>query len=204
MIDEFDELRAAWQSETTQINVGRNELQVILRQKTNNTLSILRRNLGRDTLLNVLTIVVMVVFMGSYPPRNEEMYYAIAQIALLTAVPYLFFYISMQQVVQQSNVEGQNLVTSLQRILVHWEQSAKITIGLSIGLSPAIFLSLFWFWGRIEHVDPRKVLGIHWSTGPLLIIGLSVVASWLFKWWIQRLYGQYIAQIRAYLAELES
>lgn len=202
MIDEFDELRAAWQSEIAQNNVQSHELQAILRRKTDNTLSVLRRNLGRDTLLNVLTAIVMVVFMCSYTPRDNGMYYAIAQMTLLITVPYLFFYVSMQQVLKQTNVEGQHLVAALQRILVHWEQSAKITIGLSICLSPAIFLSLFWFLGSIEHVNPGKVLG--WSTGPLLIVGLSVVASLLFKWWIQRLYGRHIAQIRAYLAELES
>ena len=202
MIDEFDELRAAWQSEIEQNNVQSHELQAILRRKTDNTLSVLRRNLGRDTLLNVLTAVVMVVFMCSYTPRDNGMYYAIAQMTLLLMVPYLFFYVSMQQVLQQTNVEGQHLVAALQRILVHWEQSAKITIGLSICLSPAIFLSLFWFLGSIEHVDPAKVLS--WRTGPLLIIGLSAVAALLFKWWIQRLYGRHIAQIRAYLAELES
>lgn len=205
MNNEMNDFKSAWQSAAqVQPALDRTALKAMTEQKAKGIFDVLRTNLRNDIAINTVIVLSALVAVQYFAvPKNNGLYYAVIQLLLVNYVPYIFFAVFFVNVLNQIQLTGHKLLNTLQMTLMHWNQTSKALIWMGMALSPAIMLSAVWMLSSIEHPYARLIETQPFWVIALAVSGTSLLASYYYKLWMEKMYGQHIDVLRECLRELE-
>lgn len=202
---ELDNIKGIWQQLGNQNAELYNpsQIQELLRGKSNSVIATIRQNLLYEM---GLTIVCMLFFLIMPFLFEGSFLQIIMGIWGLLCVLYLVFYRQKYILVNQATFSNENLKAGLTTLIAQLEKYTQYYFWGNVILIPLVhitnFILLFFFFKHVDS-DPR-IFSI--VSNPVFIASYVVVASALmilfFRWYVNRMYGQYIQQLQSYLTEL--
>lgn len=167
----------------------------------------IRRNLLLEMGLNILTLLVVgLLLLFQFSSIAER---SIGGMLVLIALGFsLFTYLEAKRVGQLINVEG-TVLESLQKTLKGLEAfflryKRLVAVGTALGFLVGFFAGLQA--GREDKVALDEWLDQSWWYDIALLVGIALYVwlIWLFmKWYVHKLYGRHIAELRENLKLLE-
>jgi Flp pilus assembly protein TadB len=191
---ELDELRNIWQDLATQnsAELSENELVPILRQKTNDAISQLKRNLTIEMnicLYVCLPVLVLGCIFMDMPIFMQGFFVAAIIFTVLSVIYYrreLHFLAVSQQIV--------NLKEFLSATIQNLSSFVRFYLWFNYIVTP-IFIFFGIYWKSSQHSDYLMVTII-------MTLVLSIISIFFIRWYVQRLYGRYLATLQKNLDEL--
>jgi Flp pilus assembly protein TadB len=191
---ELDELRNIWQDLATQnsAELSENELVPILRQKTNDAISQLKRNLTIEMnicLYVCLPVLVLGCIFMDMPIFMQGFFVAAIIFTVLFVIYYrreLHFLAVSQQIV--------NLKEFLSATIQNLSSFVRFYLWFNYIVTP-IFIFFGIYWKSSQHSDYLMVTII-------MTLVLSIISIFFIRWYVQRLYGRYLATLQKNLDEL--
>ena len=191
---ELDELKNIWQDLATQdsVELSESELVPILRQKTNDAISQLKRNLTieMNTCLYVCLPVLVLggIFMDM--PIFMQGFFVVATIFTVLFIIYyrreLHFLGVSKQII--------NLKELLSATIQNLSSFVRFYLWFNYIVTP-IFIFFGVYWKSSQHSNYLTVTII-------MTLALSIISIFFIRWYVQRLYGRYLATLQKNLDEL--
>jgi membrane protein implicated in regulation of membrane protease activity len=191
---ELDELRHIWQDLATQgsVELSESELVPILRQKTNDAISQLKRNLKIEMnicLWVCLPIFVLACIFMEMPIFMQGFFVASVIFTALFVIYYrreLHFLEVSQKMI--------NLKESLSVTIQNLNRFLRFYLWFNYIVTP-IFIFFGIYWRSSQYPDYLTVTLI-------MTLALSIISIFFIRWYVQRLYGRYLATLQKNLDEL--
>ncbi|MBC7587194.1 MAG: hypothetical protein H7178_02455 [Chitinophagaceae bacterium] len=210
---ELDELKTQWQQESTseQPHKSGAEISVLLTKKTASVIGKLSRNLVMEIIFCCLFILgfTYVALFNSH--QSLRIYFSVFSIFCLLFLLVLFYL--LKKIKRLSNTDfpiKQNLI-NIHSII---KEFTKRYFQFTMGLIPICVI----FSGYLGYVDAgnsnptqgfERFDALFHSQRKLIIflitylIVFSVGIYYFTKWYIKKLYGRYLVQLKGYIDELE-
>lgn len=204
--EELENMKALWKTTVgTQQTLDRDQLRAIIRQRTQNIFSKIRRNLLFEVIVGVLAMVGWAIMVPRRAPGNDEAYLAALQLALLTVLPLGGYYYVGLRHLGRDIASDSRLVSALQQAIIYWDQTLKLYFWGGVALMPSLILSGVWFLNCVPGETFFKITTyLTWLDVLVWVVGLSAITI-LFVWIsIKISYAKYLAELKACLQELEA
>lgn len=201
---ELDNLKELWQQLDTQ-NTGRDDVEImrIIQQKSKSPVSRMKRNLF------VELIVVILLYSGSiwyFMATSSGRYNEISILLLLIGMLFLFYYYRKNKLLKQMQCVTCEVKSNLERQLNILEKYVHFYFVCGTILTPVAYFGS----GAIVMLNyPNEDIASGFTTSKAYIIfvfiGLLITIGSYFlnKWYIKKLYGQHIHQLRSLLHQME-
>lgn len=201
----MDELKSLWNaSMRDEKKQSREELIPLIRHRSRNVFSRMRRTLLLESGLGILFMILWMKIVPVLTPGNGEAYLAALQMALLTVIPLGFFYYMGFRHLNMGIATDARLVSSLQQTIAYWDQALRLYFWGSTALIPAFLLSAVWFQNCRPGIAFFKVgADTSWQEIVVWVFALSAFVT-LFVWISIRIsYRKHVEELKTYLKELE-
>ena len=180
-------------------------LEASLRRQSNSVTSKIKRNIWLETIAFVLCAIAAVVCWFMYPSLVVRVFCTVTWVFCL--VSGIYMYALYKKIVFYETVPG-TVRDSLQQIIGIVTRFTRLYFGISVGLLPVIYI----FGLIIGYLDISKqgqLLQFNWSKemlyyGIAFITGWSAIIYFLSKWYIRKLYGNYLLQLKQQLKDIEN
>jgi hypothetical protein len=191
---ELDELKNIWQDLATQnsTELSESELMPLLRQKTNDAISQLKRNLSIEMnicLWVCLPIFVLACIFMDMPIFMQGFFVATIIFTVLFVIYYrreLHFLEVSQKMI--------NLKESLSVTIQNLNRFVRFYLWFNYAVTP-IFIFFGIYWKSSQVTDYLMVTLI-------MTLALSIISIFFIRWYVQRLYGRYLVALQKNLDEL--
>ncbi len=172
----------------------------LLKKNTQSLVQKLYRNLLLEMYLCMFLTLACVVLALIIDDWNYKTFFTIdAALGLVVSIILL----SLTSRIKRLSTSDTTVRTNLETIVSIIYQYAWLYIRLGLGLLPLIFSLAFW----ITYIDPTIVpKPIRWDLFGYFLVALFIFgyASFRFtKWYLRKLYGNYVEQLEAMLNELD-
>lgn len=191
---ELDDLRHIWQDLATQdsVELSESELMPILRQKANDAISLLKRNLKIEMnicLYVCLPVLVLGCIFMDMPTFMLGFFVASVIFTVLFVIYYrreLHFLEVSQQIV--------NLKEFLSTTIQNLSSFVRFYLWFNYIVTPVfIFFGIYW---KASQYSDYLIVTL------LMTVILSVISIFFIRWYVQRLYGRYLKILQKNLNEL--
>lgn len=200
---DLDGLKDVWQSisakSAAQNNVSQAEIKTLIKGKTQNALSKIWRNILME--IYVAAAMLLVLFIFGIISQSNFIFFILGSVSLLIIATSLYFAGKFRKVFQLTkNLSTDNLRQSLEKLSKALSFYLKVYFIFSM-LALPIGLALGFLYAKYENGDYSISLR---EVGFFLIILLSLgtLLFFLLRIYLNALYGKYINELKAYLAEL--
>jgi hypothetical protein len=203
---ELDEFKTVLQSDKPEerIHLSADELQRYIHTKTTSITGKIKRSILFESAVGVLFIVIAVWAWFSYP----GMY--VRPFSLLAAGLCCFFFIYLVALYRKMNVYANTspaVKENLQQVIDILQQFIKLYFQLAI----LILLIAFIFGlitGYLRVTGDTAIKKFNWTKAIWIYLGWffiwSLITYYFSKWYIKRLYGNYLEQLKEQLKDLEN
>ncbi|GAB4395706.1 MAG: hypothetical protein OHK0053_05780 [Microscillaceae bacterium] len=201
---ELEGLKSAWNALHQNQILPPDEIRAALRGKTQMALNRIKRSIRLESgLLLLATLGLGLFFFFYHDPIQHLFMGSILLIALLSGLYYGAKYRQLSNI----GLDGHNLRESLQLLIRTLERYLKIYMYGNLWLTPIGALSGFYYGFTIHTPQNQLSRALDWEI--MLIAGLTVLLLTgllypILKWYLRKLYGRYLDEMKACLAELES
>jgi phosphate/sulfate permease len=206
---ELDELKKLLNQklETDHMLRSEQDFAILLQQKANSLISKIRRSL-RFEIISCVVILLIFAAIGFTSKYDSLRIYFVSFTILFLPFTYVFVYLMKKT--NQVNHDTP-LRTHLQSIVTILEEFVKRYFQFTMALIPVCFIFSFILGYNekqpiteidsfISKYNPKVWVII---TGALVyFVGLSIGLYYFTKWYLRKLYGKYILQLKACIAEL--
>jgi len=204
---ELDQFKAIWQKESSPQKASEHMLP-LLNRRSNNPIARMKRNLLTELVAVVLLYGFTIVYYAiAFRGRLNEVSWFMITIALC----FLVYYYRKNKLLNEmecvscqvkSNLERQ--VKTLEKYIRFYLIAGTVLIPLTI-----LFFSFILYW-KLPAIPssvffPRKGFPL-WETSSawiLLVLVSTVLAFYLNKWYVMKLYGKHVNKLKELLAEME-
>jgi len=204
---ELDQFKSMWQKEASPPKASEHMLPLLSR-RSNNPIARMKRNL----LVELIAIVVLygftiVYYAVAFRGRLNEVSWFMITIALFFFVYYyrknkLLNEMECVSCQVKSNLERQ--VKTLEKYIRFYLIAGTVLIPLTI-----LFFSLILYW-KLPVIPtsvffPRKGFPVWETTSAWILVVLvsTVLAYYLNKWYVRKLYGNHVKKLKELLAEMD-
>ncbi|MBC3539515.1 hypothetical protein ACFSC6_18490 [Rufibacter sediminis] len=204
----LDSLKDTWKVYAAQAaaahQVTEHQIAGLLKVRTENALTKLKRNIYFEMILQVVTILLAGV--GAVLFREDSVFLVLCMVVMVVCLPFLGYFWARLSYVKNLNVTTENLRATLSNLiemltgltrLYFWTNMLLAPIGLAVGqlgylkLVKGLNLShLPW-----EQMYPRLTFGF--------FIG-AVLGYFFLKWYIKQMFGDHLKALKGAYCELES
>ncbi|HEY1019461.1 MAG TPA: hypothetical protein VGE25_10700 [Sediminibacterium sp.] len=208
---ELDELKSLLNQKLTTAHSGRSsdDIAHLLTRKTSSVIDKLKRSLWIEIISCIVIILGFgyIGIAGSY--RSLRIYFSVFAIL---AIVFLFIVIYLLRKTQALSATSLPVKSNLQMIVSIIEAFMKRYFQFTIGLIPVCVIFSF----LLGYNEPMSIPEVDKVTSSLfthlwqmlLFLGLYIVALsigiyYFAKWYLRKLYGRYVAQLKECIAELE-
>jgi MFS family permease len=208
---ELDELKSLLNQKLTTAHSGRStdDIAHLLTRKTSSVIDKLKRSLWIEIISCIVIILGFgyIGIAGSY--RSLRIYFSVFAIL---AIVFLFIVIYLLRKTQALSATSLPVKSNLQMIVSIIEAFMKRYFQFTIGLIPVCVIFSF----LLGYNEPMSIPEVDKVTSSLfthlwqmlLFLGLYIVALsigiyYFTKWYLRKLYGRYVAQLKECIAELE-
>ncbi len=203
---ELEELKNIWKSYTEEQGqqISPAEIKEMLSGRTQNAISKINRSIFLEVgLLLVMSFVFSITTLLVGQIEHQILFAMIMVICVLSGGYYFFKYRQINAVA----ITSDNLKNSLQKLIHVLDTFLKIYLYGSIIITPISFLTGFFYGFTLAGEDHTLQQAMQWEI-IAISLGLTVIATLLMypfmKWYIRRLYGNYLQELKTCMHELEA
>lgn len=208
---ELDEMKSLINQKLTTAHTGRsaNDIAHILTRKTSSVTDKLKRSLWIEILFCIAVILIF-AYLGI--AGSNHLYRIYFSVFAVLAVVFLLIVIYLLRRMQELSATALPVKSNLQTIVIIIETFMKRYFQFTIGLIPVCFVFAFLL-GYNDHSSipetgqaAASYFTDAWQVIVFMIvymIGLSVGIYYFTKWYLKKLYGRYVAQLKECILELE-
>ncbi len=193
----FDEIKKSW--ETQEISTPKLTEESLVSSVDRLPLDRIRKNALKDIVLQSVSVVGIAFFPQLYaiPEENRAMFYIVY---LLFAFVSFYYILKMAVFYRTSSTFEMNSRDSLYEVYFHTRMYVQLYENFCCSLAPFVIFFIPFFMG----FTPDKIEGLftHWWF-VLYLIGLCFFVFFVCKYWIKRLYGRYLKQIKETLDQFK-
>lgn len=200
---ELDNLKNIWKEFSAQETDSYNAQQIkdLLSGKSKGVVATIQQHLQYEIIITAICLVFFVVMPFIY---NGAMLKILMGIWGLLCVVYLFFYRQKYLLVKTASITNDNLKSVLDNLVVKLKEYTKIYFWSNVLLIPFLQITNYIVAEAVmDDVFERFSSG----NGIYIFVGYMIVSSLLmvefFRWYVRRMYENYIAQLEQYLEELK-
>lgn len=204
---ELENLKSIWNDlskvQDASINIDAKEISKLIKGKTQNAFSKIKRSLFFEIgflLLATGIFIVLILYRNRF--SEKPLVIAILVLFAVTAVYYISKYYQLQRI----NVQGHNLKENLNTLIKTLEKYLNLYFIGSIVLTPISALTGFLYgYGLHENSDNwlREVELHVWIAGGVTACLLTLLMIPFMRWYLHKLYGNYLNELKHCFAELE-
>ncbi len=207
---ELDDLKHIWKdnidSNIDKQNMERGKIQEMLNRRSTNIIDKLRKNLLREIFMFCFCLV-LIACVPFYFHSKEVTVLCIVVLAVIF-IPYLIYYIKKYRELKRFFSFNQNIKSSLKLLISQLEKYLSIYFWGSLLLTPVSgFLSGFAILYEMKALGFLLYFDVFGSATLSIILSfallLTLLSYPLMKWYIRKLYGQYLENLKDCLKELE-
>ncbi|MBI2282801.1 MAG: hypothetical protein HYU71_03730 [Bacteroidetes bacterium] len=208
---ELDELKSLINQKLTTADAGRsgNDIAQILTRRTGSVIDKLKRSLWIE-IFSCIGAILLFAYFG-FAGGNHAYHIYFSVFAVLTAI-FLVIVIYLLKRTQQLSATALPVKSNLQTIVHIIESFMKRYFQFTMGMIPACFvfalLLIYQDHGSIP--DAGTIFGAYFKTTGqmfLFLIGyVTLLAAGIYyftRWYLKRLYGRYVEQLKQCILELE-
>lgn len=201
---DFNDIQNAWNNEKTENVIVPADLKKI--QSANTPLDAIKKNLKKEFLYQILSIVFMgfIPFMYTFSPQTTVLYYLL--FSLFTAV-CVYYFAKFYFFYKRLNAIALKTKDSLYETYFDIRLNMELYKTFGFALTPFMILFLIGFM-YAEFSKTSGFLITEFSTTQIVALFSVVVFCMLFmgialEWWVNSFYGKHAKQIRSLLDELK-
>lgn len=207
---ELDELKYQLNQKLATDHASRSneDIALLLKKKTSSVISKLKRSLIIELALCVLFLAAMsyVCFATKY--WTIRLYFGVFS-GLMVLFTFVLYYLYKRT--DKLSASDQPIKSNLQSIVTLLQEFVKRYFQFTMALLPVCFVFSL-FLSNAEPIDIPEIdkFAIHFFTAKwqvLVFLGvymivLGVVLYYFTKWYLKKLYGNYLAELKKYVEEL--
>ena len=201
---ELDNIKDIWQQHYAQQAesdaYNDDAIYALMKGKSQSVLASIRKNLRFEMALTAFMMLFFVIMPFIY--EGELLQIILGVWALLCGI-FLVFYLQKYKIIESYEEKDGNLKTSLNLLIRKLEHYTKYYFWSNVILIPLVHITNFILLRFFDF----KVFHNLAETNDVVIYFIYVAVTsagmiYFFHWYIQKLYGKYIAQLKNYLNEL--
>ena len=203
---ELDEIKYILRSklEASQATFSSEDLEATIRQRTNSLTNRIKRNLWMELAACLVCILISVWAWVIYPLIYVHLF-CIATwlfgIAFCTALLALY-----KKITRHEKIQG-TMRESLRQTIIIVTKFTGLYASVSIILLPVIYV-FGLITGYMDVAQKGLQQQFHWSTGfwiyTMVFFAWSVIIYFFNRWYIRKLYGNYLEQLQQQLKDIEN
>ena len=186
------------------------DLTEMLHAKTSSVISKLKRSLRLEMVFAIVFTLIF-AYIGLFNKHwSLRIYFGVFSI-VFTVFSFIIAYL-LKKTTQLTSTEL-SIKTNLQTLVTILNEYIKRNFQLTMGLLPVCFVFSFWL-GYNEPTPSMPGLNntlMHTFKSKaqvniflvIYFVGLAIGLYYFTKWYLKKLYGNYISELKAYIAELE-
>ncbi len=200
---ELDNLKNIWQEFSAKETDSYNAQQIkdLLSGKSKGVIATIQQHLQYEIIITAVCLVFFAVMPFIY---NGAMLKILMGIWGLLCVVYLFFYRQKYLLVKTASVSNDNLKSILDNLVVKLKEYTRIYFWSNVLLIPFLQITNY-ILAEVVMGDIFEIFaagnGIYIFVAYVLISSLLMVS--FFRWYVNKMYGNYIIQLEQYLEELK-
>ncbi len=204
---DLENLKSIWKDvsaqETQTLQVSSSQIISLLKGKTQSVLSKIRRNLFFEVgSLSVATLVFLILIIEHHQPSQMPLIIGLFLLVALSGIYLYKKYFDLKKIEEQ----GLPLVDSLRLLTETLEKYLRIYFLGNMWITP-LSAAVGFFYGYSLHATSDAWLSeINWLVWVAALFTVCLLSALMYpfmKWYIHKLYGSYLQELKAYLAELE-
>ncbi|MEA3426189.1 MAG: hypothetical protein U9R46_08075 [Bacteroidota bacterium] len=208
---ELDELKSLINQKLTTAHAGRSgdDIAQILTRKTVSVIDKLKRSLWIEILCCIGAILLFAYFGFAGDNHAYQVYFS--AFTVLTTI-FLVIVIYLLKRTQQLSATALPVKSNLQTIVNIIETFMKRYFQFTMGLMPAccVFALLLIYHDHGSIPDAGTIFGTYFKSSWQMVLFLVVYAGalatgiyYFTRWYLKRLYGRYVEQLKQCIRELE-
>lgn len=190
---ELDDLKHIWQNsgEASQPAMNAEALLLITRQRSENILERLIRNIWYELVVSILVVIAWFYYTFFHAEEHWKIGGIIMGVFMVASLGFYGWGLLRLKSISMADV---SLKESLTQLIKQFKLYIKAYTWLNILLIPfANFLGAYLILSPLE--DGLK-------TSAMIAIVMAPFMWWLMRWYINRLYGQHLTRLEGILEEL--
>lgn len=204
----LDNLKDAWKVYAAQAatahRVTEEEIAGLLKTRTENALTKLRRNIYFE--MSMLAFTVLLFGAGAVALDNDVVFRVLCVIILLICLPYLGYFWGRISYLRALNVTTANLRATLQNLIFMLNGLTRLYFWSNLLLGPiGLVTGQLVYLKFANHLDLSH---LPWEQlYPRLIIGFLIGAGlgyFFLRWYIKQMFGTHLKCLRGALQELDT
>ena len=181
------------------------QLETAIRQKTLSILGKVKRSIAGEMALGIILVAAGSWVWLRYPSVSTRCFSALMGLLCIFFMVYLG---RLYQKINRFEKADQPVKERLRQIIDILQRFTRLYFRFSMSVLPVAFvLGLATGYADIMH-QPLLAQNFHWTRGLAAYVAMFAAWSliaWLFsKWYIKKLYGHYLNDIRNQLEDLEN
>ena len=207
---ELDNLKNIWKdnidSNIDKQHIEQEKIRELLNRRSTNIIDKLRKNL----LLEICMFCFCLLLISCVPFyfNSKEVTLLCGIVVTIIFIPYLIYYIKKYQELKKFFSYNQNIKSSLQLLISQLERYLSIYFWGSLLLTPISgFLSGFAILYEMKALGFLLYFDVFSSSTLSMILSfallLTLISYPIMKWYIRKLYGQYLEKLKDCLKELQ-
>jgi hypothetical protein len=172
-----------------------------------NTFSVLEK-VKRSLVFEWFLAIGLTLGFGIIAILNKEIYIRFfSGLSLIICIPFLFYLKSLGKKISLYENSTLNIRESLEQIIQILQRFTRLYFRISMGILPAAFL-FGLIMGYLEINRTRLAGHFQWTRALyfycFLFILWAVLNYFFSRWYIRKLYGTYLNEIKSHLKDLEN
>lgn len=204
---ELDQLKSIWQKDESAQKASEHMLPMLSR-RSNNPIARMKRNLLIELIAIVLLYGFTIVYYAiAFHGRLNEVSWFMIVVALF----FFIYYYRKNKLLNEMECVSCHVKSNLEQQVKTLEKYVRFYLIAGTALIPLtlLFFSFILYW-KLPRI-PRSVLFPHdgfpiWETSfawIALILISTVLAFYLNRWYVKKLYGNHVQKLKELLAEME-
>jgi MFS family permease len=207
---ELDELKNQLKNKLASDHAGRSDgdIALLLGKRTSSIIDKLKRSLKKEIFWSIIILIGFVCVSIFINYQSVRIYFSVFAVL---CIPFIFVLLHLLRRTTRLSSTALPVKKNLQEIVTITEDFVKRYFQFSMALLPVCFIFSF----LLGYNEPKPIPGVdrlatklfsgRWEVIVFFMvyfIGLSVGVYYFTKWYLRKLYGKYIIQLKECISEL--
>jgi len=200
---ELDQLKSIWQKEPSP-QKGSEHMLPMLSRRSNNPIARMKRNLLIELIAVVLLYGFTIIYYAiAFRGRLSEVSWFMISIAVF----FFIYYYRKNKLLNEMECVSCQVKSNLERQVRTLEKYIRFYLIAGTALIPLtiLFFSIILYVKLPSVPTSVKVFPL-WESSSVWIVGIlisTVLAYYLNKWYVRKLYGKHVQKLKELLAEMD-
>jgi hypothetical protein len=204
---ELDQLKDMWKEQ--EADQSPQEVQPILGRKSNTPIAKMKRHLMAELIAVVVGYGLVIVY---FLLMNGGKFYSVAILYLVIGALFCVYFYKKFKLLKEMECMACQVKSNLSKQVNTLEKYTRFYLFAGTAIIPIVLIFFYWFENtyltrdRIDvFLQPSNTVSIFQSLLALamVIIPITIIFYFVNKWYIRKLYGNYIGKLKSMLSQME-